>query len=260
MPEARRCVNSLLGLAPRDVEGTGGGTGVAHLTSNSTRGSRPISYDRAMSYANIRVDVSDAIATVTIDRPAVRNALDLQTVSELRTALQRLAVEDDAGVVIITGGGDRAFVSGADVNDIRTRGRDEGLAFLLLHDDRALELDVRVVLVVVIAARAGVAEVVRRRGRPGGDDAEAILHARTAAVLRVGVRSHFVRLVVVVDEGDRLADRHRHRWLVDAVGRHRDRRADGTAGAAVLDDHDSAAAAGRSRRTAAGGEHAKAGE
>lgn len=76
----------------------------------------------------IRVDVSESIATLTIDRPDVRNALDLETVHECHRALEALAVDNDAGVLIITGGGETAFVSGADINDIRARGRDEGLA------------------------------------------------------------------------------------------------------------------------------------
>jgi enoyl-CoA hydratase len=81
-----------------------------------------------MAYQNIRLDVSESIATLTIDRPAVKNALDLQTVGELRAALQALAGSGDAGVLIVTGGGEAAFVSGADINDIRARGLDEGLA------------------------------------------------------------------------------------------------------------------------------------
>src|SRR4029078_4550175 len=74
------------------------------------------------------LDVSESIATITIDRPEVKNALDLQTVGEIRAALQALAARDDAGGLLITRGGEAAFVSGADINDIRARGRDDGLA------------------------------------------------------------------------------------------------------------------------------------
>src|SRR4051812_5049918 len=76
----------------------------------------------------IRIDNAEGIATVAIDRPEVKNALNLETVSELREALQRLAADDPGGGLIITGGGETSFVSGADINDIRGRGRDEGLA------------------------------------------------------------------------------------------------------------------------------------
>jgi enoyl-CoA hydratase len=76
----------------------------------------------------IAVHLSESIATLTIDRPEVKNALDLATVNEIRAALQTLAADENAAVLIITGGGEAAFVSGADVNDIRRRGRDDGLA------------------------------------------------------------------------------------------------------------------------------------
>jgi enoyl-CoA hydratase len=81
-----------------------------------------------MAYQNVRIDVAESIATLTIDRPDVKNALNLQTVQECRLALGELAGNAGVGVLIVTGGGDSAFVSGADINDIRARGRDEGLA------------------------------------------------------------------------------------------------------------------------------------
>jgi enoyl-CoA hydratase len=80
------------------------------------------------AFRNIRLDVSESIATITVDRPSVRNALNLETVNELHRALDALAVDDAAGVLIITGAGESSFVSGADINDIRERTRDDGLA------------------------------------------------------------------------------------------------------------------------------------
>ena len=77
---------------------------------------------------NISVDVGAQIATLTIDRPEVRNALNLETVNEMHEALRALGARDDVGVLIITGAGDQAFVSGADINDIRARTLEDGLA------------------------------------------------------------------------------------------------------------------------------------
>lgn len=77
---------------------------------------------------NIRVDIAESIATVTIDRPAVKNALNLETVNECHAALGELAANADVGVLIITGAGESSFVSGADINDIRARGLQDGLA------------------------------------------------------------------------------------------------------------------------------------
>ena len=76
----------------------------------------------------IRTDVSESVATLTIDRPEVKNALDLDTVGQLRAALRALEADPAVGALIITGAGETAFVSGADINSIRERGRDEGLA------------------------------------------------------------------------------------------------------------------------------------
>jgi len=76
----------------------------------------------------IRIDTSEGIATLTIDRPEVKNALNLETVNEVRALLAKVAADESAGVLIITGAGESAFVSGADINDIRGRGRDDGLA------------------------------------------------------------------------------------------------------------------------------------
>ena len=77
---------------------------------------------------SIRVDLSESIATLTIDRPAVKNALNRETVEECLEALSELAGNDEVAVVIITGSGESAFVSGSDINEIRERTRDDGLA------------------------------------------------------------------------------------------------------------------------------------
>jgi enoyl-CoA hydratase len=77
---------------------------------------------------NIQVDISESIATLTINRPSVKNALNLDTVNECHQALDELAGHEGAGVLIVTGAGESSFVSGADINDIRARTLDDGLA------------------------------------------------------------------------------------------------------------------------------------
>ena len=79
-------------------------------------------------FRNIRIDVGEGIATLTIDRPSVRNALDRATVAECHGALDRLESDPDAGVLIVTGAGEASFVSGADINDIRERTGADGLS------------------------------------------------------------------------------------------------------------------------------------
>lgn len=63
-----------------------------------------------------------------MNRPDVRNALDLATVGEMSAAIDALSADDSVGAIIITGAGDTVFVSGADINAIKARTRDDGLA------------------------------------------------------------------------------------------------------------------------------------
>ena len=81
-----------------------------------------------MAFAHIRVDISESIATLAINRPAVKNALNLETVTECHQALGELAADVGIGVLIITGAGESSFVSGADINDIKVRTLNDGLA------------------------------------------------------------------------------------------------------------------------------------
>jgi enoyl-CoA hydratase len=86
------------------------------------------SEERLVDYKNLKVTVDEGIATIVVDRPTVKNALNLETVNEGQAALAALAERADVGALIITGAGESSFVSGADINDIRARTRDDGLA------------------------------------------------------------------------------------------------------------------------------------
>lgn len=80
-----------------------------------------------MSYANLTLAHDGRVSTLTVSRPQVRNALDTATVQEFHRALDEVRTAG-ATVLVITGAGDRAFVSGADVAAIRERRRDDALA------------------------------------------------------------------------------------------------------------------------------------
>src|SRR5471032_805023 len=63
----------------------------------------------------VRVALDDGVAVVTIDREAALNALDVDTLSELRDRLRELAADDAVRAVVLTGAGERAFAAGADI-------------------------------------------------------------------------------------------------------------------------------------------------
>lgn len=75
----------------------------------------------------VMLTLDGRVATLTVHRPNVRNALDAATVQDFHRALEEVR-RVRCTVVIITGAGDKAFVSGADINVIRKRRRDDALA------------------------------------------------------------------------------------------------------------------------------------
>src|SRR5688572_25582122 len=83
------------------------------------------------SFQNLLVDRDDAVASITFNRPAVLNALNTQTMDELRRAILELRHDETVRTVILTGAGDKAFVAGADINELAvqtpTTGREHAL-------------------------------------------------------------------------------------------------------------------------------------
>jgi len=77
----------------------------------------PITWESgAGDHEDIRYEVAEGIAKITIDRPEVRNAFRPQTLIEVSAALEAAREDGDVGVVILTGEGTEAFCSGGDQN------------------------------------------------------------------------------------------------------------------------------------------------
>ena len=85
-----------------------------------------------MPFDNLLLERDDAVALVTINRPQVLNALNLATLDELRRVILDLKKDDSVRAVILTGSGEKAFVAGADVNELAVQtpitGREHALA------------------------------------------------------------------------------------------------------------------------------------
>ncbi len=67
---------------------------------------------------NVRTETRDQILIVTIDRPKVLNALNAQTVEEIGRVFAEARGDEAVRAVIVTGGGEKAFVAGADINEL----------------------------------------------------------------------------------------------------------------------------------------------
>lgn len=85
-----------------------------------------------MEYKFLKVESRDRVETITVNRPEVLNALNRQTVEELRAAFERARDDQAVGAVILTGSGEKSFVAGADINELSTQdpilGREYALA------------------------------------------------------------------------------------------------------------------------------------
>lgn len=71
-----------------------------------------------MDYKNLLVSIKDSIALVTINRPDKLNALNRETIDELKDLILHIKHEHSIHVVIITGSGAKAFVAGADISEL----------------------------------------------------------------------------------------------------------------------------------------------
>ena len=74
-----------------------------------------------MSYSTILVDVEDRLAVVTFNRPEKRNAIDQTMVNELHDALDGLVADGQAQACVFVGAGDKAFIGGADIAQLKER-------------------------------------------------------------------------------------------------------------------------------------------
>jgi len=82
-----------------------------------------------MKLNNLLYSVADNIATITINRPDKLNSLNHNTLSELSLVVEKIKSDESVQVVIITGAGEKAFVAGADIEELSELSSESGTKF-----------------------------------------------------------------------------------------------------------------------------------
>ncbi len=71
-----------------------------------------------MYFENLLLEIKNSVAILTINRPEKLNALNLETLAELKKAFTELNKDEKVKVVILTGSGEKAFIAGADISEL----------------------------------------------------------------------------------------------------------------------------------------------
>ena len=82
-----------------------------------------------MAYNNLTLEQENGILTITINRESKMNALNTETVGEIKTAFQKVYDDGSIAAVIVTGAGEKAFVAGADISEIAELSEVNGRSF-----------------------------------------------------------------------------------------------------------------------------------
>jgi enoyl-CoA hydratase len=84
-----------------------------------------------LAWENLKLQLPEGggTAVLTVDRPKALNALNSKTLSEIENAVDQIASAKGVRVLIVTGGGDKAFVAGADISEMVGLGPEGGRRF-----------------------------------------------------------------------------------------------------------------------------------
>lgn len=75
-----------------------------------------------MEYKNLMFDIQQGVATITFNRPKALNALNRELLGEFRQLLDKISVNEEIRVLVLTGAGEKAFVAGADIGMVAAFG------------------------------------------------------------------------------------------------------------------------------------------
>ena len=82
-----------------------------------------------MEYKNILLSIEGEIGIFTINRPKAFNALNIETLKEIQMGIQEVKDHPELKVLILTGAGEKAFVAGADILEMKGMNAIEALTF-----------------------------------------------------------------------------------------------------------------------------------
>ena len=82
-----------------------------------------------MPYENVNLEVQGHVGFIKINRPKALNALNSATLDDLLGAVDELSCNDAVRVVVVTGEGNKAFVAGADIQEMQPMSPVEGMSF-----------------------------------------------------------------------------------------------------------------------------------
>jgi enoyl-CoA hydratase len=82
-----------------------------------------------MNYKNIKFEIKEGYALITLNRPDKLNALNYEVFSELDSAVNQIELNDEINLLIITGEGEKAFAAGADIKELHQSDKNSGLHF-----------------------------------------------------------------------------------------------------------------------------------
>lgn len=86
-----------------------------------------------MQLETMTLAVTDGVAVATINRPEVRNALNARVLGDLRSILEAVRDDADAGALVLTGAGEKAFAAGADITQLEHYDIATGLTSAMQH-------------------------------------------------------------------------------------------------------------------------------
>ncbi len=81
-----------------------------------------MSTSTATVWKNLLFERRGAVSVLTVNRPDVLNAINRETLAEIADAVDRFTADPDQGALIVTGSGEKAFISGADINELAPLG------------------------------------------------------------------------------------------------------------------------------------------